>query len=126
MVAIALSGLIAGMTTRIAVMGVIARDDGILVRNWVRSRFFPWNVISGFRFGNELENLDLREMLGTPVLATYVVLKNGRHVPMVGISVTRANRQKSRTLVQEILDALEAARRHFVDLDSGPDMPTAT
>lgn len=99
-------------------MGVVSNQDGIRIRNWIRTPFVEWTVIEGFRFGNEIENLRLREVFRSPVLTTYVLLKDGRHVPMVGIQATRLNRRESQTIVQDVLDGLEVQRKRFSSLDA--------
>ena len=113
-----LAGLFLGWSIRVATMGVVSNEGGIRVRNWIRTKFIEWTVIQGFCFGNELENLGLRELFSSPVLTTYVLLKDGRHVPMVGIQATRLNRRESRAIVQDVLDALEAQRQRFCTPDS--------
>jgi hypothetical protein len=105
-------------TIRVASMAVIAGQEGIRVRNWLRSHDITWGSIRRFAFGNEIDDLGLRELLSTPVLQTYVVLKDGRHVPMVGIQATRLNRRRSRALVQEILENLETDRQRFQKSDA--------
>jgi len=94
-------------------MGVIARESGLEVRGWLKRRNVSWGNVEGFRFGNELKNLTLREACSTPVLTTYIVLRDGNHVPMPGLSATRVNRKRSREKVSEILRELDDERRNF-------------
>ncbi len=97
----------------VARMGVTTSDQGVLIRNWVRRRFVRWDEIAGFSFGGDLDSLGLREMLSTPTLATYLLLKDGGHIGIAGLSATRVNRSKSRAKVQALLDELDAQRRSF-------------
>jgi hypothetical protein len=118
---IALSGLMVLLAIRAATMGVVASGDGIQVRKWVRTPSFEWSAIREFRFGNEVENLGMREIFSTPVLQTYVVLKDGHHVPMVGLQATRLNRGRSRALVQRVMDELESRRERFQPPEGGAE-----
>lgn len=93
-----------------AQMGVATTDAGIVVRNWIRKSAIPWSEIRSFEFGEHVECLTLREQLASPVLQTYVVLKDGRHQVMCGLSATRLRRAQSKHRVQELLDSLEEAR----------------
>ena len=97
----------------VARMGVKTNDQGVVIRNWVRRRFVGWGEIAGFSFGSDIPNLGLRELFSTPMLSTYVLLSDGRHLGMAGLSATRVDRQKSRAKVQELLDELEAQRRSW-------------
>jgi hypothetical protein len=97
-----------------AQMGVVASEQGILVRNWFRRRSIPWQDIDEFRFGNTVQDLSVREQLSSPVLQTYVVTKSGVHYVMSGISATRINRSESRHRVQLILNLLEEERQRHV------------
>ena len=93
-----------------AQMGVTSTDQGVIIRNWVRRFYFPWGAIDSFNFGNDVDNLSLREQFSSPVLQTYVVLRDGRHQLMCGLSVTRVHRSESRRRVQQLLDDLERDR----------------
>jgi Bacterial PH domain len=97
----------------VARMGVTTNNQGVVVRNWVRRRFVRWDEISAFSFGSDLDSLSLREMLSSPMLATYLLFSDGRHIGMAGLSATRVNRSKSRAKVQALLDELDAQRRSF-------------
>jgi hypothetical protein len=92
-------------------MGVMARESGLEVRGWFRRRDVSWSDVEGFRFGNEVNDLTIREIFSTPMLTTYVVLKDGSHVPMPGLSATRINRKRSRERVGDLLRQLETERR---------------
>jgi hypothetical protein len=94
-------------------MGVTTDNQGISIQNWLRRRFLGWGQITEFSFGSDLDNLSLREMLSSPMLSTYVVISDGRHLGLSGISATRLDRTKSRAKVQELLDDLEAQRLRF-------------
>jgi hypothetical protein len=98
---------------RVAQMGVRFGDEGVIVRNWFRTVSLLWRDIDSFRFGDELKNLSLRESLNTPDLQPYVVLRDGRHIPLVGLAPTRYKRKQSRATVQYMLDSLNRlARTH--------------
>jgi hypothetical protein len=117
--AVGIVGIFLGVLCVLYGLGVVARmgattnNEGVVVRNWVRRRFVRWEEISGFSFGSDLGILSLREMFSTPVLATYLLLSDGRHIGMAGLSATRVNRSKSRAKVQALLDELNAQRRSF-------------
>lgn len=121
-VAVGIVGVVGGVLWSVWVVSVVARmgvttnDQGVVVRNWLRRRFVGWNAIAGFSFGADIPNLSLREMLSSPMLSTYVLLSDGRHLGLAGLSATRINRPKSRAKVQGLLDELEAQRRHFTRL----------
>jgi hypothetical protein len=97
-----------------AQMGVTSSRDGILVRNWTRRTFIPWDEIVAFGFGNEIAGLTIRESLNSPVLQTFVVTKDGKHRVMSGLSATRINRAESKRRVKFLLDGLEGDRRRAV------------
>jgi hypothetical protein len=96
-------------------VGVETSFDGIVVRNWVRQHHIKWSDIRGFDFGEKVAGLSLRESLSSPVLQTYVVLKNGKHCVMSGLSATRVNRTESKRRVQEMLDELDDERRRYLN-----------
>jgi len=112
-------GILAGVLVVAWAVGIVARmgvntdETGVMIRNWVRRRFVRWDELSGFSFGSDIENLSVREMFSTPMLSTYAVLKDGRHMSLSGLSATRINRSKSRARVQALLDGLDAQRRYF-------------
>src|SRR5579871_5272797 len=86
-------------------------DSPILL---VRRRFVRWDELSGFSFGSDLEHLCVRELLSTPMLSTYAVLKNGQHLSLSGLSATRVNRSKSSAQVQNLLKRLDAQRQYYI------------
>jgi hypothetical protein len=94
-----------------AQMAVITFDEGIVVKNWFRRRFIPWGDIRAFLFGNAVDNLSIREQLNSPYLQTYVVMNDGQHLVLSGLTAIRINRAKSRRSVQALLDKLEDERR---------------
>jgi hypothetical protein len=96
-------------------MGVVASEDGIVIRNFFRRTSVQWADIKAFKFGDDLENPSLKEDFATPDLTTYVVLKNGRHITMSGISATRIHTSLSRERVHEMLDALQQELRVHQD-----------
>jgi len=101
-------------TFRMTKLGVVATDKGITIRSWLRTHFVDWNLIESFKAGSDIAvgDLTLRELLATPALQSYVVLKDGHHRVLVGLSATRLNRIPSKAKVQEMLDQLEAVRRN--------------
>ena len=101
---------------RMGRLGVWATDQGITVRNGLRSYFFPWDTIDSFKSGTEMADLTTREMLASPVLQHYVILKGGMHRVMAGLNATRFNSARSRAKVRELLDGLEAERLRHVSL----------
>jgi hypothetical protein len=93
-----------------AQMGVATSDNGILIRNWFRRRFVLWPEVQEFKFGNDVNNLSVREGLASPYLQTYAVTKDGHHYVMCGLTATRLNRTESRHRVQQLLNQLEEER----------------
>ena len=89
-------------------MGVVATDQGVLLRNWIRSTRVSWSEVARFEFGDQLKNRSLTESLRTPELQTYTVMKNGNHVALAGLTITRLKPRQSREKVQRLLDALNA------------------
>jgi hypothetical protein len=93
-----------------AQMAVITSDQGIVVKNWFRRVFIPWDDVKGFRFGNTIDDLSIREQFNSPYLQSYVVMNDGRHLVLSGLTAIRINRAESRRRVQVLLDKLEGAR----------------
>jgi hypothetical protein len=93
---------------RVGRMGVVATDQGVLLRNWIRSTRVSWSEVARFEFGDQLKNRSLTESLRTPELQTYAVMKNGNHVALAGLTITRLKPRQSREKVQRLLDALNA------------------
>jgi len=98
---------------RMTRLGVVTTDKGITVRGSLRNDFIAWDLVESFRSGSDIAvgDLTLRELLATPALHSYVVLTDGRHRPLPGLSATRLNRMRSKAQLKEILDQLDAARR---------------
>lgn len=71
--------------------------DGVRVVNYVRSRFIPWEAISGF-------SLRPWNPLWTPV--GYVDLKDGSSVPVLGISRLRPELWPKRKPADDMIDEL--------------------
>jgi hypothetical protein len=93
--------------------GVELTDDGITVRNWLRSYWIPWQEVAGFAFGTKVTDLSIRQSIATPALQTYVLTIDGRHRVMSGLQASHAKRSHSE--VQNLLDTLELERsRHLV------------
>jgi hypothetical protein len=91
---------------RVRRMGVVVSDQGVLLRNWVRSTRSKWQDIACFEFGDQLKSPSLRESLGTPELQPYAVMKTGKHVSLAGLTSTRLAPRTSRERVQRLLDEL--------------------
>lgn len=88
-------------------MGVRLVDGGVVVQNWVRRVKLPWGDISSFQFmDRQQRELSVREKLNTPKLQPYVLLRNGRHIVLTGMTSTRLLQRRSREKVQRLLDAL--------------------
>lgn len=97
-----------------AQMAVIASNDGIVVKNWFRRTFISWHDIKEFRFGNTIDDLSIREEFNSPYLQSYVVITEGRHVVLSGLTAIRINRSESRRRVQVLLDKLECERLGYL------------
>ena len=108
-VAVAIIGIVFSLIC-VGGAGVRVTQKGILIRNWIRRQFIPWNLIESFKFGSEINNLSIKEWFSAPMLQTYVILSDNTHKRMSGLGVTRLNTRKSREGVQEILDELDLAR----------------
>ncbi len=91
-------------------MAVYTSAEGVVVKNWLRRIFIPWEDIREFRFGNLIDDLSVREHLNSPYLQSYVILKDGRHVVMSGLMLIRIRRAESRRRVQLLLNGLEEER----------------
>jgi hypothetical protein len=94
-----------------AQMGVTTSNEGIVIRNWFRRKSILWPEVQEFKFGNNINNLSVREGLASPHLQTYVITTDGHHYLMCGLTATRVNRSESRRRVQELLVQLEEERR---------------
>jgi len=103
--------------------GVRTTPKGLFIRNWFRTSFVPWEQISSFVFGSKLENPSIIQLLSTPMLQTYVVLKDHSHKGMTGLSATRIHTKVSRQRVQDVLDQLELARREALGLATVDEVP---
>ena len=76
----------------------------------LRRIFISWEDIKGFRFGDLIDDLSVREHLNSPYLQSYVILKDGRHLAMSGLMIIRIRRAESRRRVQLLLNELEEER----------------
>jgi hypothetical protein len=86
--------------------GVKTTQSGITIRNRFRKYSVPWEHIETFRFKNE----SMTQSNPVP----YAVLKDGRRIPMVGLSAVRNMGKRSRQNVQAILNDLERIRNSSV------------
>ena len=91
-------------------MGVVTSNEGIVVRNYFRRYSIPWTEIESFKFGEQVQELSIRENFASPFLQPYVLLKNGKHHAMSGLQLTRVHRSRSRQDVHSLLDYLEKER----------------
>jgi hypothetical protein len=90
-------------------MGVRTNGGGI-VRNWLRSHHLGWHQIQGFAFGDQIENLSVRQMLASPYLQPYVILNDGHHRVLSGLQINRVGRAAQRARVKGILEELDRLR----------------
>jgi len=90
---------------RVAQMGIRTQAKGVRVRNWVHTTWLAWQDIRVFVFADELESPSGREMLSAS-LVPYVVLKDGRHIRLSGLTAGRFRARRSREKVQRMLDSL--------------------
>ena len=85
--------LLAGFALRLARSGVVVNESGVIVKNPIRSNALRWEEIAGF---------SLRRKGFFPGLG-HVALKDGRAIPIYGISVpnpiTRPNNRSAQALV---------------------------
>ena len=98
---------------RMTRLGVLATDKGITIRGWRRTDFIDWNRIERFSSGSDIAvgDLTLRELVVNPALHSYVVLTDGRHRVLPGLSASRLHRTASTAEVGELLGQLDALRR---------------
>ncbi|HEY5272291.1 MAG TPA: PH domain-containing protein [Acidimicrobiales bacterium] len=75
--------------------GVERSNDGITVRNWLRTYEIPWQDVSGFTFGDNMTNPSIRESIATPALQTYVLTADGQHRVMSGLQASHVKRSHS-------------------------------
>jgi hypothetical protein len=93
--------------------GVELSNEGLTVRNWLRTYEIPWQDVSGFAFGDNVNNLSIRESIATPAIQTYVLTTDGHHRVMSGLQASHVRR--SRSAVQLLLDSLELERaKHLI------------
>ena len=67
--------------------------------------WLAWQDIRVFVFADELESPSGREMLSAS-LVPYVVLKDGRHIRLSGLTAGRFRARRSREKEQRMLDSL--------------------
>jgi hypothetical protein len=104
-VSVGVAGL-AWTALRLRKMGVVTSDDGVVVRNRLKTFHLEWQDIDCFKFGNELDHQTLLEALATPSLQPYAVMRSGKNVLLAGLTSIRT--KKSRQKVRRLLDALNA------------------
>jgi hypothetical protein len=99
----------------VARVGVRTSDIGIIVQNRFRRYRVSWADIESFSFNSSSSTLSVPETLTDSNLVPYTILKNGKKIPMVGLSAVRNMGKKSKQNVQVILDELERMRTSASD-----------
>jgi hypothetical protein len=96
---------------RVGRAGVSVGENDVTVRNWFRNRTLERKDVDHFEPGYQMDDLSIKELFSTPSLQTFVVLKNGKHLAVSGLSTTRLGTKISREKVRKLIDQLNSAIR---------------
>ena len=94
-------------------MGVVEKEDGIIVCNRVSRVFVPWDKIRAFGQGRDLRDATLGERLSGHDLTAFALLNDGQLIPLKGLSAIR-KRGKSQQRLEDAILSLEHSRRTHV------------
>jgi hypothetical protein len=98
-------------------MGVVEKEDGIIVRNRLSRVFVPWDKIRTFAQGKELRQATLGEKLNGHDLTAFALLNSGELIPLKGLSAIR-KAGKSQERLQDAISSLEHSRRAHLSTQS--------
>ncbi len=91
-------------------MGVVEKDDGIVVHNRLSQVFIPWTKIRVIGQGRDLRDATLGEKLNGQDLTAFALLNDGQLVALKGLSAMRKS-GKSQERLQDAICSLEHSRR---------------
>jgi hypothetical protein len=91
-------------------MGVVEKDDGIVVHNRLSQVFIPWAKIRMIGQGRDLRDTTLGEKLNGQDLTAFALLNDGQMIPLKGLSAIRKN-GKSQERLKDAICNLEYSRR---------------
>lgn len=91
-------------------MGVVEKDDGIVVRNRLSQVFVPWGTLRMIGQGRDLRNATLGEKLNGHDLTAFALLNDGQLIPLKGLSAIWKS-GKSQERLQDAICSLEHSRR---------------